>query len=89
MNLNYCSADRTRGKRAIVLLLCAIATLLPFSRVGAQCPPPPPASLLETGEVGLFFDAMGTTTCADVPLGIFVSVYLVGRVPEGGVASYS
>lgn len=89
MNLDYRGGDGAVGRCAVILLVCAITALLPFSRAAAQCPPPPPVSPLEAGEVGLFFDPMGTTTCADVPLGLFVPVYLVGRVAVGGVASYS
>jgi hypothetical protein len=38
--------------------------------------------------VGLFFDPFGTVTCADIVVGTVTPLYVVARVPEGGVAEF-
>ncbi len=63
-----------------LLLLCGPAT--------AACPTPPTQSPLQPGELGLFFDAAGTISCADPAVFTHTTVYLVTRVPEGGIAEY-
>jgi hypothetical protein len=62
------------------------ALFLPALAVG-QCPPPPPTSDLLEGQIGLFFDPLGTMTCADPVAGV-IPLYLVARVPEGGIAEF-
>jgi hypothetical protein len=61
-------------------------TLIP--RAGAVCPDPPVESPLAMGEVGLFFDAAGTVSCANPPVAVPTPLYLVARAPEGGIGSY-
>jgi hypothetical protein len=78
------------GRRiALVALACAlIGASIPID-TSAQCPAPPPTSPLGLGEIGLFFDPAGIMTCAEVPLGTAVPLYLVARAPVGGIASYA
>jgi len=72
-----------------ITFLAVVATLgFLHSIAAAQCPPPPPKSLLTEGEVGLFFDPLGTLTCADLTVGVPTPLYVVVRVPEGGVAEF-
>jgi len=72
---------------AIAFLTLAVAACLPPAANG-QCPPPPATSSLAEGEIGLFFDPYGTTTCAVIPIGVQTPLYVVARVPEGGVAEF-
>lgn len=76
-------------KRAPLLVLLAVITTAALPVVAlAQCPPPPTTSALAEGEIGLFFDPQGTMTCTDITLGVPFSLYVVARVPEGGVAGF-
>jgi hypothetical protein len=77
-------------KRAIVLVLLTVigAGGLPGG-VGAQCPPPPASSPLVEGEVGVFFDPLGTVNCVDLVVGVPTRLYVVVRVPEGGIAEFA
>ena len=79
-----------RQKRMVVLILLSViaAAGLPWV-VGAQCPPPPASSPLAEGEVGVFFDPLGTQNCADIVVGVPTPLYVVVRVPEGGVAEFA
>jgi hypothetical protein len=54
----------------------------------SECPPPPAESPLGSGEVGLFFDLAGTMNCDEVMPFVPTELYLVARVPEGGIASF-
>jgi len=72
----------------IVFLAVLAAAGLP-AVVVAQCPPPPPTSDLAEGEVGLFFDPLGTQTCAEIGVGVVTQLYVVARVPEGGIAQFA
>ncbi len=71
----------------IAFLALVVAVCLP-AVVGAQCPPPFPTSPLAEGEIGLFFDSLGTETCIDIAVGVMTPLYVVARVPEGGVAEF-
>ncbi len=78
------------GRRmALAALACALIGASIALDTSAQCPAPPPTSPLGPGEAGLFFDPAGTTTCAEVPFGTAVPLYLVARAPVGGIASYA
>lgn len=63
--------------------LCALALAL-APDVLAQ----PGESPLLPGEAGLFFDAEGTQRVASIPLFGTFDVYLVARVPPGGLSAY-
>jgi hypothetical protein len=73
-------------------LIAFFSVVLTVGQAGpatAQCPPPPGTSQLAEGEIGLFFSPQGTENCTDnAPTGI-ISLYVVARVPEGGVAQFS
>jgi hypothetical protein len=71
-----------------VLALGFIVMLAAVPATG-QCPPPPTTSPLGEGEIGLFFDPLGTTTCTDLVPAIPATMYTVARVPAGGVARFS
>jgi hypothetical protein len=68
-----------------VLALCA---LLATTAAHPECPPPDPGTPLAEGQIGLFFDPAGTTRCADVAPFAQFTLYLVVRVPEGGIAEF-
>lgn len=76
-----------RGALTLSLLVALVAGL--FSPSAAQCPPPPPESPLAQGQIGLFFDPAATITCAEPGVGVLTPVYLVARVPDGGVAEFA
>jgi hypothetical protein len=76
----------TRGAFPVAFLAVFVAVGLP-AVVVAQCPPPPSTSPLAEGEIGLFFDVLGTETCANIGVGV-TPLYVVARVPEGGVAQF-
>ncbi len=69
------------------LVVSVIALCLP-TVVAGQCPPPPTTSSLVEGHIGLFFDPLGTTSCGDLVVNVPTPVYVVARVPFGGVASF-
>ncbi len=80
----------TVRKATLVALASILIILLVPSNGFAECPPPLPSCPLGPGEIGLFFDPAGTTTCTEVPyIGAMITLYMVLRVPEGGVASYA
>jgi len=68
---------------AILSFALAICMTSPAS---SQCPPPPATSPLAPGEIGLFYDTMGTQRCGSMLS--TTTVYLVTRVPEGGFKEY-
>ena len=72
------------GRNALKSLALILAAFFPAAAV-AECPPPPPTSSLAEGEIGLFFDPAGTTTCGDPVQAGFTTLYVVARVPEGGI----
>jgi len=79
----------TLPRRALPLAFLFVITgvCLP-AVVVAQCPPPPQTSPLAEGEIGLFFDPLGTETCTEIVVGVAIPLYVVARVPEGGVAEF-
>lgn len=70
------------------VLLVVVLGILSSAPSLAQCPPPSPPNSLAEGAIGLFFDPAGTQTCVDVPPMSPFRLYVVARVPEGGVAEY-
>lgn len=76
---------RIRGVAVPVLLSFALA---PAGALGV-CPDPPMESPLLPGEVGLFFDAAGTVSCANPAVGVPTRLYVVARAPAGGIGAYS
>lgn len=71
---------------------CIVAAVFAFtvaftSTALAQCPPVPPTSPLTEGQIGLFYNTAGTQTCGS-PAGA-TSLYLVARVPSGGVSQFT
>lgn len=71
----------------IAVLMLAVAVCVPAATV-AQCPAPPATSSLAEGEIGLFFDPAGTMTCGNIYPFAPEPLYVVARVPEGGVAEF-
>lgn len=83
------SVYRIGARGALVLVVLPILTLsLSSPLVLAQCPPPPPTSQLEPGEIGLFFDPLGRETCGYMNPGSVTPLYVVTRVPDGGVEQF-
>jgi hypothetical protein len=76
-----------KGLIFVALLWVVAAGGLPWV-AGAQCPPPPASSPLAEGEVGVFFDELGTQNCADLLVGLPTWLFVVVRVPEGGIAEF-
>jgi len=75
--------------RALPLaFLFVIAGVCLPADIVAQCPPPPQTSQLAEGEIGLFFDPLGTETCTEIVAGVVIPLYVVARVPEGGIAEF-
>ena len=74
-------------------MLKSLATLLLVALIAgpswAQCPPPGDASGLDAGEIGLFVDPAATQNCLNsLPLFSSTRLYVVTRLPEGGIAEY-
>ena len=70
------------------LLAFLIVGLIPGAAALAECPPATPSSLAD-GQIGLFFDAGATQNCSNtVPAFTLVNVYVVARVPAGGIAEF-
>lgn len=72
--------------KCISAALVALFVVFLPAATPAQCPPPPATSTLAEGQIGLFFDPLGTETCG-YP-GSFTPLYVVARVPEGGIAEF-
>lgn len=77
------------GKICRILVLIVFAAVALPAAIHGQCPPPPATSPLAEGEVGLFFDPLGTQTCIEIGFGVPTPMYVVVRVPEGGIAQFS
>jgi len=73
---------------ALSLLVLVPAICLPTTAT-AQCPPPPAVSPLAEGEIGLFFDKTGTRNCGDLAVGTKTPLFVVARVPAGGIARFT
>lgn len=75
----------TRLSLAFVALVLATCT---HTIAGAQCPAPPATSNLAEGEIGVFFDPLGTVTCGNPVVGASTPLYIVVRVPPGGMDAF-
>jgi hypothetical protein len=76
-------------KKAPVAFVALLLAACPPTLANAQCPPPPAASSLAEGEIGIFFDPLGTVTCGNPIVLGSTPLYVVARVPAGGLDTFS
>ena len=72
----------------LAFVTVALTTCIP-ALASTQCPPPPATSSLAEGEIGVFFDPLGTVTCGDLTVSGWTPLYVVMRVPAGGLKLFT